>query len=259
MASGIFVGLSTIDLVHAVDEFPPANTKAVARSQEVFVGGPATNAAITFSLLGGKATLVSVVGRNPVATLIKDEIQNQEVGFVDLVPQSELLPAISSVWVNQRGQRSVVSVNATRLPSPNQQVNQSLLREASILLVDGHFMSACQVWAAAAQPLGIPVVLDGGSWKPETDELLKFVDTAICSADFLPPGCTSEDTVIQYLQSEGVRRIAITHGANPVRFVDRLAFGDRRGAASRRSRYNGRRRHLPWRFLFSHCERFQLR
>ena len=81
-------------------------------------------------------------------------------------------------------------------------------------------MSACQAWAAAAHTLGIPVVLDGGSWKPGTDQLLNFVDIAICSADFLPPGCTSEDTVIQYLQSAGVRQIAITHGATPVRFVD---------------------------------------
>jgi sugar/nucleoside kinase (ribokinase family) len=63
------------------------------------------------------------------------------------------------------------------------------------------------------------VVFDGGSWKPGTDQLLNFVDIAICSADFFPPGCTSEDTVIQNLLSAGVRQIAITHGANPVRFV----------------------------------------
>ena len=98
MTSGIFVGLSTIDLIHSVDEFPPANTKAVARSQEVFVGGPATNAAITFSLLGGKATVVTGVGRHPAAGLVKDELRKYSIDLVDLaVPQSELFPAISSV------------------------------------------------------------------------------------------------------------------------------------------------------------------
>jgi sugar/nucleoside kinase (ribokinase family) len=220
MASGIFVGLSTIDLIHSVDEFPPANTKAVARSQEVFVGGPATNAAITFSLLGGKATVVTGVGRHPAAGLVKDELRKYSIDLVDLAPQSELLPAISSVWVNQHGQRSVVSVNATRIDIPSPQVDHSLLQEASILLIDGHLMSACQAWAAAAHTHGIPVVFDGGSWKPGTDQLLNFVDIAICSADFFPPGCTSDDTVINYLQSAGVRQIAITHGATPVRFVD---------------------------------------
>jgi sugar/nucleoside kinase (ribokinase family) len=219
MARGVFVGLSTIDLVHAIDEFPPANTKAVARRQEVFVGGPATNAAITFSLLGGKATLVSVVGRHAVAPLVADELRKYKVDLIDLASQSELSPAISSVWVNQRGQRSVVSVNATGLEIPNPQVDQSSLREASTLLVDGNFMGACHVWATAARALEIPVIFDGGSWKPGTDQLLNLVDIAICSADFLPPGCTSEGTVIQYLQNAGVRQVAITHGANPVRFV----------------------------------------
>src|SRR4029077_2742910 len=131
------------------------------------------------------------------SALVADELRKYTVDLVDLAPQSELSPAISSIWVNQRGQRSVVSVNATRLEVPNPQVDQSLLREASTLLVDGHLMSACQIWATAARTLGIPVVFDGGSWKPGTDQLLNLVDIAICSADFSPPGCTTEDTVIQ--------------------------------------------------------------
>ena len=39
MTRGIFVGLSTIDLIQTNDEFPSANTKAVARSQEILVAG----------------------------------------------------------------------------------------------------------------------------------------------------------------------------------------------------------------------------
>ena len=66
MASGIFVGLSTIDLIYTVDEFPSANAKAVARSQAILAGGPATNAAITFSHLGGEATLVSPLAGMPL-------------------------------------------------------------------------------------------------------------------------------------------------------------------------------------------------
>jgi sugar/nucleoside kinase (ribokinase family) len=50
---GVFVGLSTIDVVYRVADFPAANTKAAANSQDVFVGGPATNAAIAFTFLGG--------------------------------------------------------------------------------------------------------------------------------------------------------------------------------------------------------------
>ena len=59
MARGIFVGLSTVDIVYRVDEFPLANRKIAAQSQDVFAGGPATNAALAFSHLGGDATLVA--------------------------------------------------------------------------------------------------------------------------------------------------------------------------------------------------------
>ena len=59
MADVIFVGLSTIDVLYSVDEFPKANEKVAARSQEVFVGGPATNACIAYAHLGGKAALVT--------------------------------------------------------------------------------------------------------------------------------------------------------------------------------------------------------
>jgi sugar/nucleoside kinase (ribokinase family) len=80
-------------------------------------------------------------------------------------------------------------------------------------------MEACQVWSKAARSRGIQVVLDGGSWKAGTEELLKTVDTAICSADFMPPGCLTEEDVLKFLLDHGVKNIAITKGAEPIRFV----------------------------------------
>ncbi|MGA9587081.1 MAG: PfkB family carbohydrate kinase [Terracidiphilus sp.] len=225
MTRGIFVGLSTVDLIHTIDEFPPPDTKAVAQSQEVLVGGPATNAAITFSHLGGRATLISAVGNHQISGLIKEEVRRRKVGLVDMTPESEELPPISSVWVNQRGERNIVSVNTTRFNIPRARIDESILESNNILLVDGHPMEACHAWATAARSLGIPVVFDGGSWKPGTEKLLTSVDAAICSADFLPPGCTDEETVMQYLRTAGVRQVAITHGPNPVRFADGLQTG----------------------------------
>jgi sugar/nucleoside kinase (ribokinase family) len=92
MASSIFVGLSTIDIVYGLDEFPAANTKIEARSQEVFVGGPATNAAITFAHLGGDAALVTAVGRNVLAAVVREELERHSIQLVDLNPEFEGIP-----------------------------------------------------------------------------------------------------------------------------------------------------------------------
>jgi sugar/nucleoside kinase (ribokinase family) len=225
MASGIFVGLSTIDIVYGVDKFPAPNTKVAAASQEVFVGGPATNAAITFAQLGGDPALVTAVGRNTMAVVVREELKHRRIQLVDLNPEFDEVPALSSVTVDRNGSRNVVSANGTRVAIPAAKVDPSLCDGARVVMVDGHFIEACQAWASAAKVRGKPVVLDGGSWKDGTEELLKSVHTAICSADFLPPGCASPDKVIAFLKSRGVANIAITDGAEAIHFVSGQSSG----------------------------------
>ena len=213
------MGLSTVDVVYSAEEFPSANSKIVAHSQAVFAGGPATNAAITFGHLGGKSTLVTAVGRHPLTSVIIGELRRHSVQLIDLNPDFDQAPVISCVTVNRNGERNVVSANATRVTAQPAQVSEAILEEASVVLVDGHYMQACQVWSKAARSRGIQVVLDGGSWKAGTEELLKTADTAICSADFMPPGCLTEDDVLKSLLNRGVTNIAITKGAEPIRFI----------------------------------------
>ncbi len=218
MIDGVFVGLSTIDVVYRVKEFPAANAKVAAKSQDIFVGGPATNAAIAFSRLGGKAALVTAVGRHPVSAIVRDECRKFAVDCIDLNPEFVEAPPISSVVIDESGRRNVVSANALRIQIPPAVVDQRICEEAKFVLVDGHAMQACQAWASAAKAAGKPVVMDGGSWKDGTDELLKSVHTVICSADFAAPGCASENALVKYFLSCGVTNVAITQGAQPVRF-----------------------------------------
>ncbi|HKN21450.1 MAG TPA: PfkB family carbohydrate kinase [Terracidiphilus sp.] len=226
MPSVLFIGLSTIDVVYDVDEFPAANTKVAARSQSVFAGGPAANAAIACAHLGSNSGLVTVVGRNALANVIREELEKYSVQLIDLNPDFEDAPVISFVTVDKAGNRNVVSANATRVVAPPARVDPEICRQARIVMVDGHYMQACQAWAAAARACGTPVVLDGGSWKDGTEELLKSVHTAICSADFMPSGCSSRNEVIQFLKNSGVTNIAITNSSAPIEFL----FGQSSGS-----------------------------
>ena len=215
---GLFVGLATIDLVYGVEAFPAANAKIEAKSQEVYAGGPAANAAITFAHLGGEAVLAAAVGRHPLAGVVRADLERFGVRLVDLHAEFEGVPAISSVAVDRAGQRIVVSANAARIGASTAEPDVELCAWADVVEVDGHQMQACQQWAQAARAQGTHVVLDGGSWKRGTEELLRHVDTAICSADFCPPGCANEDEGMAYLAAHGVAQIAVTHGDGPVRW-----------------------------------------
>jgi len=226
MPSVIFVGLSTIDVVYYVDEFPVANTKVAAQSQTVLAGGPATNAAIACAHLGSDAELVTVVGRNALAGVIQEELKKYSVQLMDLNSDLEDAPVISAISVDKAGNRNVVSANAMRVAAPPARVDPELCRQARVVMVDGHYMEACQAWAEAARACGTRVVFDGGSWKDGTEALLKSIHTAICSADFMPPGCSSRDEVIQFLKNCGVTNIAITNGSAPIEFL----FGQSSGS-----------------------------
>jgi sugar/nucleoside kinase (ribokinase family) len=217
---GVFVGLSTIDVIYSLKSFPEPNSKVTAKSQNVFVGGPATNAAITFAHLGGQATLVTALGRHPLASLVRGELRKYSVRLTDLHPAFDEVPVISSIFVNSAGERNVVSANAVRMGEIPVSVDDAICEEAAVLLVDGHYMQACQFWARTAQARGKQVVFDGGSWKPGTEELLGMVDTVICSADFRPPGCSSPKDVLEYVRSQGVTRIAVSQGAAPIQFLN---------------------------------------
>ena len=46
---GIFVGLSTVDILYAVAHQSGKNEKVTADSQQIIVGGPATNAAVALT------------------------------------------------------------------------------------------------------------------------------------------------------------------------------------------------------------------
>ena len=60
------------------------------------------------------------------------------------------------------------------------------------------------------------------------EELLPFIDIAICSDDFRPPGCRDEKDVLEFLDGRGIRRVAITRGAAAICFADH----HKRGAIS---------------------------
>jgi sugar/nucleoside kinase (ribokinase family) len=215
---GCFLGLCTIDVIYNVAELPARNSKNVALRQLVLAGGPATNAAATFAYLGGHARLLTVLGTNPVAELIRQDLEALGVQIVDLEPTFNEPPTISSILVTEKnGERVVVSANATRLPVPAC-FDTDLLNDSSILLVDGHFPAASQELARHAKMRGTTVVLDSGSWKPGMEELLRHIDIAICSQDFIPSAGQSEISLVSYMFQLGIKKIAFTAGEDPIRY-----------------------------------------
>ncbi|MBW4625713.1 MAG: sugar kinase [Brasilonema octagenarum HA4186-MV1] len=219
--NGLFVGLVTLDLIYLAQSPPQSNQKIVAADYTVAAGGPATNAAVTFSHLGNQATVLGVVGCHPMTQLIKGDLANYKVEIIDLDPNTQNAPPVSSIIVTQAtGERAVVSINAVKTQANRESIWPEILQHVDIVLIDGHQMAVGSEIAQIAKARNIPVVIDGGSWKNGFEKVLPFVDYAICSANFHPPNCETEDEVFAYLSGFGICHIAITHGEKPIRYLE---------------------------------------
>ncbi|WP_071191737.1 sugar kinase [Trichormus sp. NMC-1] len=218
--SALFVGLVTVDLIYLADSPPLNNQKLVATDYTVAAGGPATNAAVTFSHLGNQAQLLTVLGSHPMTQLIRTDLGNYQVAIIDLDSSKDTPPPVSSIIVTQStGERAVISINAVKTQANITSTPTNILQNIDIILIDGHQMAVSKIIAETAKNQTIPVVIDGGSWKTGFEEILPFVDYAICSANFSPPGCKNQKDVFTYLQNFNIPHIAITQGEKPIEYL----------------------------------------
>ena len=219
--SGWFGGLSTLDLQYALSQFPAPNQKLRAERFLFAAGGPAFNAAATFAFLGGETRLASVIGQHPLASSLRQAALRYRLELIDLAPAWNEAPPLSTVLTTASGERSII--NTPRL-QPSFHLPAKLEPEPSVLLLDGAYLEATMPLARWAKEKGIPVILDGGSWKPGTEELLPLLTAAICSADFRPP--EGAEDVLDFLQEKGVPLGAVTRGEQPIRFYDQDQRGE---------------------------------
>jgi len=214
------LGLATLDLVYLVRKPPGENQKVVASDCTIAAGGPAANAAVTFSYLGNAAVWAGVLGTHAIAQLIRADLAEYNVRIIDLEPGRSHSPPVSSIIVTEAtGDRSVISINATKSQVYPQAINQDILTSVNIVLVDGHQMAASKEIAQLARSKNIPILLDGGSWKPGLEEILPFIEWAVCSDNFHPPNCYNSEQVFAYLSATGISNIAITRGKKSILYL----------------------------------------
>lgn len=214
---GLFVGLVTLDLIYLVDRPPLPNQKIVASDYTVSAGGPATNAAVAFSHLGKSAIVLGALGTHPMTQLIRSDLQQCGVTLLDLAPNRAEPPPVSSIMVTENtGERAVVSINALKTQAIAACIPNNLLQAVSVVLIDGHQMEVGRTIAVEARSQGLPIVVDGGSWKPGFETVLPLANYVICSANFHPPNCKNTADIMAFLQNLGVPHIAITQGQKPL-------------------------------------------
>ena len=222
--TGLFVGRSTLDIVYGCTRFPEPDGKVDAEVAYVTGGGPALNAAVAFAALGGRARLCSMVGEGVFADRARGDLADHGVeledaaeGEADVLPVSSvILTGPSRAIVNQPLPQGAAALSRVRL-------ERLFKTRPDIVLSDGHLPDLALPVLRRAREAGIPTVLDGGSWKPWTAELLPWIDIAIVSARFAPPDAGSD--ILAFLRHTAAAA-AVTGGPGPVRWSAGQASGE---------------------------------
>ena len=214
---GTFIGLATVDIQFYIDVYPEKNTKNKSERYTVAAGGPASNAAIAFAALGGHCELITVLGNNHFSDFVRDDLERNHVHVIDVMKGKENTPIVASIITSKNGDRTVFS----HTPANNYHLHKAdnFNKKTDIILADGFYVHLAK---EAIQSINkeTKIVFDGGSWKPGTEELLPLIDIAICSDNFNPPGCTSKNDVIEFLQKYDIKEIAITRGGDTIIYTE---------------------------------------
>lgn len=220
------VGLCTVDIVQSVDAVPTSNQKVVARDFEIAAGGPAANAAVAAVRAGAEALLVTALPEHPLSEVALDDLEACGVNVL-VAGRYQGPPVTASIMVTRAtGERAVVSPTSAA-GSVSVAVPLPSVEGYGAVLLDGYFPALSLPLAAQARSLGIPVILDAGSFKAHTDDAVRAADCVVASADFAPTDTDGSPVeVFAYLAGAGVRCAAITRGSDSVLFWTPAGSGE---------------------------------
>ncbi|HUY94711.1 MAG TPA: PfkB family carbohydrate kinase [Terracidiphilus sp.] len=221
----LFCGRTTLDALYVVNAMPAEDSKIFAHGFRIAPGGPACNAAITHALLGGRAPLLSAVGRGPAADLVRAELDRRKIRLIDLAEGTEYEAPLTTVLVNSAGAtRTIVNPPAAPLqilPLAGKWPTDWGSRP-DLVLTDGFYLRELLPLLTYLRDADCPICFDGGSWKPGTDILAPLLTAAICSERFALPGKPPDaEATLSWFADQGVPYAAVTRGARSILCVDR--------------------------------------
>jgi sulfofructose kinase len=215
----IGLGAATVDVLSLVDHFP--GREGVQRAHEVTIqgGGPVATALVSLARLGGRVTMLDVLGDDWRGDLIRDEFRREGVGtdYLQVVPGCT--SSIASVLVRRGdGKRAIVYAPGDTPEWQAAQVPQELIASAPFLHLNGRHWEACLQACRYARASHVQVSFDGGAhrYRSQLRELVPLTDVCIVARDFAEQytGKTDLLKAADLLLEAGPSLVVITDGTN---------------------------------------------
>lgn len=175
----VVVGSLNADFVINLQRFPAPGETLTGRDFKVFPGGKGANQAYAAGRLGGKVSMVGLVGNDGQAELLRGNLASTGVDVSHVHCDPSVSSGIATITIDASGQNQIIIIpgsNGTFTPD-------HLERSAQLLSGAGYVLLQLEIpiptvlrAAQMARKAGAVVILDPAPAQPLPDELLACVD-----------------------------------------------------------------------------------
>ena len=212
----LVIGYNAFDVVVPVNGFPRPDSKYETEAILIGGGGPAATAAVTLARLGARVRLVTMLGDDLPGQLQRRELLAAGVDLELSMIAEGHGSAKAVILVDPAAEERTVFWSRGDLPLLDADaVQPEWLDGCDLMYCDGHEVAAATRLAGMARDLGLPVVMDAGSVRPGSAELVAQCTDVISSTHFAPCLTGRDDPLaaLTALREAGPRRVAMTFGA----------------------------------------------
>ena len=203
------LGYCAVDYLGIVPRYPELDEKIGMLEFSKQGGGITATAMATVGRLGGRASYIGKVGDDDLAKFILTELHKDGVDTGRVAVQAGASSQLSFVVVDRAsGKRTIFWTSSDLILEP-QEIRREDILAGKVLQVDAHHPAAAIQAATWANEADIPVVMDAGTLREGSKELVERTDALIASALFARQ-FTGEDypEVAARLMFGGRRKIA---------------------------------------------------
>ncbi len=207
------LGQCSYDYIAAVDSFAEEDSKKEISAWHESGGGPVATALVSLSRLGIETTFMGRVSDDRAGRLIRKELREEGINTRGLRSLPGGKSQTAFIVANKtNAKRTIFWQQATVRPLAPKEISKKQIQRSDLLLIDGLMREASLHAAAIAREASVPVMIDAGSLRDHTVELLKLSDYIVCSENFSREFAVTPRETVKELLKFMPRAITITLG-----------------------------------------------
>ncbi len=173
------IGESIIDIVHLVENNSVVPTSS--RGAERHVGGPVLSALIVLSRMGIDCTLLTSLGRDPEAKIIKKTLKHEKVKLLHKIQRKT---KVNTILVDNRtGKRNKLRGDEVHIAIKD--LKRSFIRQFDVIIMDRHEKEAFYEVLKLKRPSTKIVIDPSIEVSAFTMDMIKFADYPIIPVESL--------------------------------------------------------------------------